>query len=284
MIKNTENAKMYIGSSTNIENRWKQHMEMLQSCSHHSYKLQNDYNKYGITKFTFTVLEITTDTNKLLSCEQKWIDEYESYLDNVGYNILSITGVNVTENNNCNIGLIEVSNYHKTITEEQKHYLKKNLNITSVMNFTKYQQVFNDEYSLTKKWFGRDKENRKIIKRIIINYCEHIVKAKSNSIYWTTFITYQREVQGKGYTRSYISLDAKPNEKRNNLVFAMNLYPNSFIKNNITENISNDEYALSLILKWIIDVSQIKNPINIFIPSMRMYKLLNDWLNDDLCL
>ena len=39
-IRNTQNGKMYIGESIDIEKRWKNHQEDLDNGNHHSYKLQ----------------------------------------------------------------------------------------------------------------------------------------------------------------------------------------------------------------------------------------------------
>lgn len=54
--------------------------------SHHSNKLQNSFNKYGIDCFHFEVLETydEIDYNDLLKREQFWMDYYDSY--NNGYN------------------------------------------------------------------------------------------------------------------------------------------------------------------------------------------------------
>ena len=56
-IRNTQNSKMYIGESIDIEKRWKSHQEDLDNGNHHSYKLQEDYDKSKSKEFRFFVLE-----------------------------------------------------------------------------------------------------------------------------------------------------------------------------------------------------------------------------------
>ena len=56
-ITNKENDKIYVVCSGNIEKRWEQHLEMLRSKKHHSYKLQNAYNEFGEENFKMTIEE-----------------------------------------------------------------------------------------------------------------------------------------------------------------------------------------------------------------------------------
>lgn len=83
-IINIKNKKVYIGSSKNIERRFKEHLHKLQDNSHHSIKLQRSYN---MTKdksiFKFEIIEETSE-NQLKEREQYYIDLYDSF--NTGYN------------------------------------------------------------------------------------------------------------------------------------------------------------------------------------------------------
>ena len=56
-IRNTKNGKMYIGESIDIEQRWKVHQEDLDNGTHHSYKLQNEWDRNQYNQFRFFVLE-----------------------------------------------------------------------------------------------------------------------------------------------------------------------------------------------------------------------------------
>lgn len=86
-IINTLNNKMYIGSTQTLRKRFRQHYTLLLRNQHHSKKLQNAVNKYGINVFKFTVLERCEPiTDTLLLLEQKYIDELGYY------NICKIAG------------------------------------------------------------------------------------------------------------------------------------------------------------------------------------------------
>ncbi len=57
IIRNTVNAKSYIGSSMNIKRRWSAHKNSANKGLHHSRYFQKAWDKYGSENFTFTILE-----------------------------------------------------------------------------------------------------------------------------------------------------------------------------------------------------------------------------------
>lgn len=84
-IENIHTGKMYVGSSVNIEKRWKEHMRMLESGTHHSTKLQRAWNKANDKSiFQFTTIEEVVNECDLFLREQYWIDYYDAYQN--GYN------------------------------------------------------------------------------------------------------------------------------------------------------------------------------------------------------
>lgn len=84
-IYNPYNQKRYIGSSINIEKRFKQHKSSLRGNRHHNQHLQNAWNKYkNILKFE--PLEYC-EPEYLLELEQYYIDYYNSADRRFGYNI-----------------------------------------------------------------------------------------------------------------------------------------------------------------------------------------------------
>lgn len=77
-IKNIINNRVYVGSTTKcFGSRFKQHIKQLNKNIHHNYKLQNDYNIYGITKFEFKVLEISDDDRNIFNLEQEYINKID---------------------------------------------------------------------------------------------------------------------------------------------------------------------------------------------------------------
>lgn len=83
-IENTNNGKVYIGRSKNIEERWKQHKRMLENGTHHSVKLQRAYNMLkDKSVLQFSVVEEVKDEAMLPAREQYWADYHDAY--NNGY-------------------------------------------------------------------------------------------------------------------------------------------------------------------------------------------------------
>ena len=81
-ITNTKNGKSYIGQSTNIEERWKQHKQAIQTSDKSWYPLARQESD-GIDDFTFSVLQ-ECKKEELDELEDYWIDYYKSYIN--GYN------------------------------------------------------------------------------------------------------------------------------------------------------------------------------------------------------
>lgn len=70
----------YIGSSFNIENRYKEHLKRLRNNKHHNKYFQNSYNIHGLNSFTFKIIIICENNiNDVLlrQQEQIYIDTYD---------------------------------------------------------------------------------------------------------------------------------------------------------------------------------------------------------------
>jgi group I intron endonuclease len=89
-IVNNITNKCYVGSAVNILKRFREHKRLLKAKQHHSKKLQHSFNKYNLDNFIFEIIEIVEDKNLLISREQFWIDNLNSF--NNGYNCLPKAG------------------------------------------------------------------------------------------------------------------------------------------------------------------------------------------------
>ena len=58
IITNTNNFKVYIGSSHDIRYRWSRHKRDVNDNVHHSLALQRAWDKYGEDTFDFNVIEL----------------------------------------------------------------------------------------------------------------------------------------------------------------------------------------------------------------------------------
>jgi group I intron endonuclease len=78
-ITNINTGNMYIGSSINIEQREKDHFNMLKNNKHHSKELQRSYNRTKDKNvFKFEIIEEVKDETELKVREQYYINLYDS--------------------------------------------------------------------------------------------------------------------------------------------------------------------------------------------------------------
>ena len=128
----------------------------------------------------------------------------------------------------------------------------------------------------------------KVLKNNLYNYFHNIRENKAEDNIWTTFKEYKEILKGKGYTKGFLSCNARAtNEYRNrtSVAYTINRYLNPFIKSFFkVNNISVDEngYALSEMLQFIWR-SAIRDgkEIWVYIPSIRMRELLKQWIKDN---
>lgn len=92
-IRNKIDGKMYIGKSSNMEKRIKDHIRVLKAAERNKKQtnrfLWNAVKLHGIDNFEFIFLESfeVIDDTSLADCEIKWMDYYNSCNRNCGYNL-----------------------------------------------------------------------------------------------------------------------------------------------------------------------------------------------------
>jgi len=90
VIAHIASGKAYVGSAVNFKRRFNSHRSSLALNKHHSGKLQNAWNKYGESAFSFSIIEVVPEARDLVAREQAWIDEMDSVAR--GYNISPTAG------------------------------------------------------------------------------------------------------------------------------------------------------------------------------------------------
>lgn len=151
-------------------------------------------------------------------------------------------------------------------------------------------KIGDNEFALSKSWYikANKKELMKTLNNNVVNYFKHIVKGKSKLNMWTTFQDYRITLQGKGYTKGFVSCNARATndfKEKTNLVYLCNRYYNPIIKQFFIDKkvtINEDIWALSELIQWMFRSAIRENkPINIYIPSERMRNLLLEWLGNN---
>lgn len=89
-IRHRDSWKVYIGSSTSVERRFMEHYKSLLQGKNTPY-LQRAWDKHGENSFKFNVLEYC-EKEKLLEREQYWMDYFQSYKFENGYNLAPKAG------------------------------------------------------------------------------------------------------------------------------------------------------------------------------------------------
>ncbi len=143
---------------------------------------------------------------------------------------------------------------------------------------------------LSSSWYRKNYKNNmeriKSLKNNTYNYFHNMCKSKSSENMWTVYKDYKSKLKGEGYSRGFVSCNARAvNEFKNkkNLAYLCNIYVNPMHKKLFELKdikVNEDFYALDKIIQWMFR-SQLRDdkPINIYIPSKRMRDLLHKWLN-----
>lgn len=88
-ILNVKSGKFYLGSSKNIEHRWKGHLRDLEAGNHHNVLLQRAYAKYGRDAFSFEVIVECPEKDRL-RIEQSYLNN--AWGSGALYNLCPLVG------------------------------------------------------------------------------------------------------------------------------------------------------------------------------------------------
>lgn len=85
-IQNIITGKRYIGSSVDVKRRLSEHRSDLRCGVHANPYLQSSFSCHGESEFIFSLVE-KVDKPDLASREKYWIDYYNAYISDDGYNV-----------------------------------------------------------------------------------------------------------------------------------------------------------------------------------------------------
>lgn len=164
-------------------------------------------------------------------------------------------------------------------------------NLIKIVDDQKLNAIGDAKYSLSANWYsvrGRDNSEIKALRNNLNTFFRRRSSSKSCEQLWTCFKSDAHKLFGPNgrFSGSFLQMSARAtNEYRDRycLAYMVNRFidPNVgkfFAKRDITVDV--DEYALAEMLQWIWRGSIRDNkPIELYIPSRRMRKLLLDWID-----
>lgn len=148
-------------------------------------------------------------------------------------------------------------------------------------------------YALTKSWYGLSngwssyyvKKHRANMKRALRNVIRNHWNVRGASIYWCVPKGVADIVADKGYKKRFLPCNARAtNEYRSctHVVYAYNLFPNAYLCSflaNARVPLDKDHWALSELIQFIMrSAVRDGNPIELYLPSERMRRILVDFL------
>jgi len=180
----------------------------------------------------------------------------------------------------------EVIRMPAAIERSMKLKIKKLLNIYD----GRANNIGNKPTAFSVNWLRNKSKNANETKKItksVVNLIRRNFLTKTDENAYTTFKEFKFKLKGKGYTNGFISVNERAtNEYANKktMIYLANRYLNPniidfFRSGGIT--IDEEQWALAELIQWVWRGSIRKDePMNLYIPSKRMRRLLTGWIND----
>lgn len=179
----------------------------------------------------------------------------------------------------------KIDNEYEFVEYRYREDISNLHNLIHIEKDSRLNRVGDNEYALSKNFYRKNEKMCEILKKNTYTYFNNRCKSKSGDNMWTTFKDYKGKCSGKGFTKGFVSLGARATNEyvdKKSLAYLSNVYINPYIVKFFIDkgvDVDQDMYALSELLQWIWR-SQIRrgDDINLYIPSSRMRKLLDDYL------
>lgn len=111
MIENLITNQKYIGGTSNIRRRFRQHYKMLNTKTHFNYNLQNSWDECSFNDFEFKLIE-SCNEEKIKEREQYYIDFYDASNIEFGFNIAPFS--------DSTKGVVKTEEFKQKISEATK--------------------------------------------------------------------------------------------------------------------------------------------------------------------
>ena len=153
-ITNKINNKCYIGKSSNIEERWKYHINNRNSLKEYNKPLYRAFRKYGIENFSFEIIEEIVNYENSNEREKYWIEYYDCFGNNKGYN--------ATKGGDGGVTCEDPREKYGKLTTEEVIYLRKRFEEGKYPASYIYECEFKDKISqrgFQAIWLGQNAKN-----------------------------------------------------------------------------------------------------------------------------
>jgi len=135
----------------------------------------------------------------------------------------------------------------------------------------------------------KNKNTKKIIRDNAYNFYRNKCYTPTDEVMWTTFVEFQDNLSPIGLKEHFVSVNARATNEfkhKSTCIYLANMYLNPLTKHFFNKQgveVNVDLYAISELLQWIFR-SRIRTgePINVYIPSVRMRTLLQRYLDNEI--
>ena len=166
-------------------------------------------------------------------------------------------------------------------------YVSKIRDYIHILDNSKMNNIGDDYHALSMSWFERGGDNLEKLKNNVRNCYRNLwCDIPADRRLWGSYKGAFNVIKGKGYTKGFVTFNARATNKyrdRDALVYISNVFMNvsekTFYEMHGVE-VDEDLYALSVLVQWVWR-SAIRDgkEVRLYIPSRRMRKLLEDWLD-----
>ena len=273
---NKDNIVLYVGRTVNLFNLFKQHEHLTDDVTTIQYcvcKSKADmhwkeiyYINYYYNPLMQNTSEVCGDSVTEIRLQDKWIDYPFSKIKE----IIDTSKESVEEEYNKYVINVPQLDYKSLISIYNDKRSKMN-------------RIGSDRNAISKIWFKNNPSQVLQLKKNLTNFFRNINSVKTHECLWTTYEDARNVVKTKGYIKSYVHPNEPISDKYyhvQTIAYICNQFY-SGTKNTSYYNLTEDQYALTNLMKflWRSALSQGKE-INIYIPSSRMRKLLENWIDE----
>ena len=179
----------------------------------------------------------------------------------------------------------------KNITKEEilSHRMHNYHDLVTIHESTIINRLQLGDSALSSRWYDshlkKPHEALDSLKKATGSFFKNTAKTPSELNLWTVFGKARSKLAGDGYTKGFIACNERATNiyrHTRSMAYLINVYMHPILKNYLGSKgvvIHEDSYSMGEMIQWIFR-SQIRDgkPIMIFIPSIRMKRLLNDFL------